>query len=181
MTLINHRPTAHQINLDTEILIIGTFNPDTPKNKADFFYGRHRNFLWVLLPQSFGIESLKGKSREDKIKFMREFKVDFTDLIASVDVEEETNYKDDYLDNKVISWTNNIEVIKSLPKLNRVCFTRKSFGGIPNMKLRIEEIRIFCESRNIEFEYLPTPARFYTEEKQIIWTKFFNKSTFYTF
>ncbi len=46
MSTIKHRFLDHQINPETEILILGTFNPETEKNEADFFYGRNRNY-WL--------------------------------------------------------------------------------------------------------------------------------------
>jgi G:T/U-mismatch repair DNA glycosylase len=36
------------------MLIIGTFNPATYKNQADFFYSRGKNYFWRLLPVAFG-------------------------------------------------------------------------------------------------------------------------------
>lgn len=36
MKTVNHKFLEHQLNPETEILIIGTFNPDTCTNKADF-------------------------------------------------------------------------------------------------------------------------------------------------
>lgn len=65
MNLIKHRFEHHSLNPQTEILVIGTFNPETPQNTADFFYGRQRNFLWTLIPVAFGDTSLKGKSKEE--------------------------------------------------------------------------------------------------------------------
>ena len=62
MTKIKHRFVDHKIDVNTEILVVGTFNPETPENIADFFYGRQRNFLWTLMPTAFGENSLKGKS-----------------------------------------------------------------------------------------------------------------------
>ena len=52
-----------------KIVIIGTFNPDVEENKAEFFYGRSRNYFWNLLPKVFGYEPLKEKDIEEKIKF----------------------------------------------------------------------------------------------------------------
>lgn len=49
-----------------KILIIGTFNPDVPCNKAEFFYGRAKNYFWDLLPSMFGKESLKGDVQKQK-------------------------------------------------------------------------------------------------------------------
>jgi G:T/U-mismatch repair DNA glycosylase len=66
MIPIAHKFVNKKIDPDTEILIIGTFNPDTAGNEADFFYGRQRNFLWTLLPYAFGEANLKNASRNDK-------------------------------------------------------------------------------------------------------------------
>lgn len=174
MTLIRHRFIDHQINSQTETLIIGTFNPNTPENIADFFYSRQRNFMWTLLPVAFGENSLKGKSKEEKLDFIRKRKIDFTDLISEVTVDEVANYDDNYLDSKVSEWRNITSEIEKLSHLKRVCFTRKSFSDVPNMKIKIEAIRGFCVKRNIKFQYLTTPARFYRADKQQEWTNFFN-------
>jgi len=173
MTKIRHRFINHKINPKTEILIIGTFNPDTPENIADFFYGRQRNFLWTLLPTSLGEESLKGKPRDEKLRFINRFKIDFIDLISEVDVEEVANYYDAYIDNKVSIWRDVVMELERLPNIKRIALTRKTFTDIPNMKVEIEKIRLFCVEKNIVFEYLPTPARFYNNDKQGKWTKFF--------
>lgn len=45
MGKVKHRFINHKINPDTEILILGTFNPEAKENEADFFYGRSRNYL----------------------------------------------------------------------------------------------------------------------------------------
>jgi G:T/U-mismatch repair DNA glycosylase len=65
MTAIRHRLLEHEINPETETLVIGTFNPDTTDNKADFFYGRGRNYLWSLLSSAFGSDDLKKKSKNE--------------------------------------------------------------------------------------------------------------------
>jgi len=173
MTKIRHRFIDHVINPETETLVIGTFNPDTEENIADFFYGRQRNFLWTLIPTGFNETSLKGKTRNEKLKFIEKHRIDFVDLISEVEVEEVANYDDGYLDSKVTENKDIISEIEKLKNLKRVCFTRKSFGDIPNMKTRIEEIKKHCEKKEIHFQFLPTPARFSNEEKQTEWTNFF--------
>jgi G:T/U-mismatch repair DNA glycosylase len=175
MVTIEHKFITHKINLDTEILIIGTFNPNTEKNPADFFYGRNRNYLWRLLPKAFNEQDLKEKSKQEKLDFIKKAKVDFIDIISEVNIDEEeaTNYADNYLDNKVSKWRDVIEEITQLNNLKKVCFTRKSFADIPNMKLQIEQIQSYCNSKNIVFQYLTTPARFYKDNKQEEWTNFF--------
>jgi G:T/U-mismatch repair DNA glycosylase len=173
MGIVKHRFISHKISPETEILIIGTFNPDTPENIADFFYGRQRNYLWTLVPTAFGEANLKGKPREEKTDFIQTRKIDFIDLISEVNVQEEANYDDSYLDSKVSKWTDVISEIEKLRNIKSVCFTRKTFTDIPNMKLKIEEIREFCEKRKINFKYLTTPARFYRADKQQEWLNFF--------
>lgn len=173
MTKIRHRFIDHNINPKTETLVIGTFNPDTKENIADFFYGRQRNFLWTLIPTAFNETSLKGKTRNEKIDFIKKYRIDFVDLITEVEVEEVANYDDGYLDSKVTKWKDIISEMEKLKNLKRVCLTRKSFGDIPNMKTRIEEIKNYCVNKEIPFQLLPTPARFSNEAKQTEWTNFF--------
>jgi G:T/U-mismatch repair DNA glycosylase len=174
MTKIRHRFINHNIDPKTETLVIGTFNPDTEENIADFFYGRQRNFLWTLIPTAFNEASLKGKTRNDKSSFIEKHKIDFIDLISEVEVEEVANYDDSYIDSKVTEWRDVISEIDKLKNLKRVCLTRKSFGDIPNMKAKIEVIKTHCEKKGIPFQLLTTPARFYGQAKQTEWTNFFN-------
>jgi G:T/U-mismatch repair DNA glycosylase len=172
MISIKHRFSSHIIHPQTEILIIGTFNPETPENKADFFYGRHRNFLWTLIPVAFGDNSLKGKSKEEKVAYIQRRKIDFIDLITEVQVEEPDNYDDSYLDKNISGWTDIICRIEKLKNLKKVCFTRKSFADIPNMKIRLDTIKNICQQKNIFFQCVTTPARFYRADKQKEWTAF---------
>lgn len=173
MKFIRHKFEHHIINPLTEILVIGTFNPETPENLADFFYGRQRNFLWTLIPTAFGDDSLKGQSKAEKLAYIQHKKIDFIDLIAEVQVEAPDNYDDSYLDKKISGWTDIIFVIENLKNLKKVCFTRRSFSGIPNIKTRIEAISNFCRQKALPFQCLTTPARFYRADKQQEWTSFF--------
>lgn len=171
--LVKHRFEHHIISPYTEILIIGTFNPDTPENVADFFYGRPRNFLWILVPAAFGDGSLKECAKSEKLAYIKYRKLDFIDLIAEVNVDTPNDYADSYLDKMVTGWNDIIHRAEQLQYLKKICFTRKTFSGIPNMKKRIETISDFCEQKGITFQYLPTPARFYRADKQQEWTNFF--------
>lgn len=174
MITIKHRFLDHPINPKTETLIIGTFNPETPDNDAEFFYGRSRNYLWRLLPSAFGKPDLKGASKQEKLDSIEEHKIDLVDLIEEIQIEkgQEANYYDGYIDNKVTKWKNIIALIDTLPKLKRVCFTRKTFSDIPNMKKHLIEIQSHCNNKGIEFQSLTTPSRFYREDKQTEWTNF---------
>ena len=113
---VPHRFLHHKINPDTEILIIGTFNPEAEGNDADFFYGRVKNHLWNLLPQAFGNTSLKGKSKEEKLSFIKTYKVDFVDVISEVEVDDgsEANYNDDYLDSRITTESLIVEELGNL-------------------------------------------------------------------
>jgi G:T/U-mismatch repair DNA glycosylase len=174
MITVRHRFLDHQINPGTETLIIGTFNPETAANDADFFYGRSRNYLWRLLPTAYGELDLKGASNREKSDFIRKYKIDLTDLIEEIQVEEgqEANYDDSYIDSKVTRWRNIIGIIDSLPNLKRVCFTRKSLSGIPNIKKHLVAIQQHCGNKELHFKALNTPSRFYGEDKQTEWTNF---------
>lgn len=169
---IRHRMAGHTIDPETEILLLGTFNPDTPGNAADFFYGRHRNYLWRLLPLAFGEPDLKGKSKADKAAFLKRHRIDFADLITAVCVAEDdaTNYQDDFIDSKVAVWTDVVSEIRKLKKLRKVLLTRKTFSGIPNIRQHTEKVRQYCAANNIAFACLVTPARGYSEAKQKTWT-----------
>ncbi len=174
MTVIKHRFLDNKINPRAETLIIGTFNPETSDNKADFFYGRQRNHLWTLIPTAFGESNLKGNSKEEKLAFIERQKIGFIDIISSVTVDEVANYYDGYLDSRVSEWRNVISEIEKLKNIKRVCFTRKTFSDIPKMKTEIEKVRQFCEEKKIHFQYLTTPARFYRADKQEEWSSFLN-------
>lgn len=174
MKTIKHRFLDHQINPETETLIIGTFNPDTSDNVAEFFYGRGRNYLWSLLPKAFESEDLKKASLVEKKLFIKSRKIDFIDLISQMESEEvtKTSFYDGSLDKSEIIWRDVISEIDNLKNLKRVCFTRKTFADIPKMKVQIESIRHHCITNKIDFSYLVTPARYYNEVKQEEWTGF---------
>jgi G:T/U-mismatch repair DNA glycosylase len=177
MTAIRHRFLEHKINPETETLVIGTFNPDTTDNKADFFYGRGRNYLWRFLSSAFGSDDLKIKSKNEKLDFIHKYKIDFIDLISEAQLDSNAKYDDIYLDSRVIKWREIIVELENLKNIKRVCFTRKSFDKIPEIKYRIETIQKYCEKNNIPFKYLTTPARppkYYGTENQKDWTNFFN-------
>lgn len=177
MIRVQHKFINHQLRPNTETLIIGTFNPETENNKADFFYGRSRNFLWRLLPIALNEEDLKTSSKEKKAQFLFKYKINFTDVISEIKVHkgQESNYNDDYIDNKVTQWRNIISEMDKLKHLKRVCFTRKTFSGVPNIKKQIEAVEKYCAQKNIFFKALMTPSRGYTQEKQKEWTEFFVK------
>jgi G:T/U-mismatch repair DNA glycosylase len=125
-------------------LILGTFNPDIPEGPT-FFYGRPRNYLWQLLPGCWlGEPSLIGSTLTDKMLFMNKYKVDFADVITTVDVEveQEANVADQYIDERITVWKNTEALIATLPNLQAVYFTRKTFqGALPQ---HFEQLAFHC-------------------------------------
>ena len=170
MPVILHKFRNHRVSQKTEILILGTFNPDIADGPT-FFYGRPRNYLWQLLPGCWSLLSLKNSLLPAKQAFMAQYKIDFVDLIESVDVEkgQHANFLDTYIDPRVEVWRDIIELINQLPKLKAVYFTRKTFGGIPNIHNQIIEIRNHCQQVGVRFCLLETPARFANADKQKQW------------
>lgn len=170
MPVIFHKFRNHTVSPNTEILILGTFNPGV-ENEVNFFYGRPRNYLWQLLPGCWNLPSLKHQPLQLKINFMDEHKIDFADLIHSVDVPvgEEDNVDDIFIDGNALEWKSITPLIDNLEKLKAVYFTRKTFGGIPNIHEKIMVIRNHCIQKRIRFCLLETPARFTNAIKQQQW------------
>jgi hypothetical protein len=79
---------------------------------------------------------------------------------------------DSYIDSRKIEWQEIISEIEKLKFLKRVCFTRKTFSGIPNMQKQVEAIQEHCEKNDILFKAITTPARYYRDDKQAEWTNF---------
>jgi G:T/U-mismatch repair DNA glycosylase len=177
MKTIRHRFLQYKIDPATEILIVGTFNPETENNPAEIFYGRSRNFLWRLLPIALGEDDLKKNEPGDKLNFISQHKIGFIDLVAevTVDIGSETNYNDSYIDSRVTQWRDVINTMKQLPHLKKVCFTRKTFSDIPQVKKKLAEVEIFCKEKGIPFQCLATPSRIYSTAKQEEWNNFFSQ------
>lgn len=172
MPLVHHNFPDHKVSENTEILIIGTFHPEA-EVAADFFYGRPRNYLWSLLPGCWNQPSLKDESQTDKETLMEEKRIDFCDLIQTIDVEpgEENNVADIYIDRRIVAWQDTIALITQLKKLKAVYFTRKTFQQIPNIKQRIRTIQNHCHANNIRFSLLNTPSRHGNATKQEEWQR----------
>ncbi len=155
---------------DIQTLILGTFVPEG-EDDTDFFYGRSRNYLWHLLPICWKGESLKDVALNEKQYFLQEHKIGFADLIAVLEVPEgeETNTDDIFVDTHVLQWNDIISLIDSLPDLKAVYFTRKTFNGIPNLKVQLNLIAAHCKQKGIRICKLETPARHFSEEKQQQW------------
>lgn len=170
MPVLLNKFRDYNVNPTTEILILGSFSADNADG-PDFFYGRSRSFLWHLLPLCWGVESLKDQPLARKQEFMAEYKVDFADLIHSLNVleGEEGNVDDAFIDSHIEQWKDILALIDSLPNLNAVYFTRKTFNGIPKQRAQSALIANHCKAKNIRVCKLETPAKFFSPEKQQQW------------
>lgn len=170
MPIILNKFREYQVSSETEILILGTFSPDTP-DAPDFFFGRAKSFLWHLLPLCWGHDSLKEASLLSKQAFMAKYKIDFADLIDALNVPEdnEANMDDTFVDSHVHQWKDIIALIDTLPNLKAVYFTRKTFNGIPNNRTQSTLIANHCKKKNLRVCKLETPSRFFSPEKQQQW------------
>ncbi|EOR94292.1 hypothetical protein ADIARSV_2533 [Arcticibacter svalbardensis MN12-7] len=170
MPIIFNKFKEHKTSPLAEILILGTFNPDTIDG-PDFYYGRSRNFLWHLLPECWGVEDLKEAELKYKKAFMQQYKVDFADVIDALEIPEgeEENVDDAFIDSHVQQWNNIIGIIDTMPQLKAVYFTRKTFNGIPNMRAQMKLVSTHCLQKGIRFCKLDTPARYHSPEKQKQW------------
>ena len=121
MSIVYNKFKTYQVNPNTEILILGTFSHDV-KDGADFFFGKPRNYLWHLLPVCWGLPSLKEASLSDKQLFMKTYKIDFADIIESLEVPEgeENNLDDVFIDQHAHEWKDIVSVINQLSHLKAV-------------------------------------------------------------
>jgi G:T/U-mismatch repair DNA glycosylase len=170
MSIVQNKFKNYQVNPNTEILILGTFSHDVVDG-ADFFFGKARNFLWHLLPICYNLPSLKEATLKEKQDFMLKYKIDFADLIATLDVPEgeENNLDDTFIDTHASEWKDIPALIAGLSHLKAVYFTRKTFNGIANTKKQIALTAQYCLENKIRFCKLETPAKFFSPEKQQQW------------
>ena len=169
MSIVYNKFKDHQPSADAEIIILGLFTSPN-KHSGDFFFSRSRIFLWHMLPICFKQPSLQEADVDTKKKFMQRYRIDFLDIINSVDLEDaDAIIDDEVLDGQVHEFTNIVERLKQLPQLKSVYFTRKTFNGIPHCKQALQEVVTYCKENNIRFCKLDTPSRHYSQEKQQQW------------
>lgn len=161
---IKHKFLPRQLNPETEILIVGTFNPGINANRANFFYSRGHTSFWELMSAIFGEKCLRYSEKQEKEDFIKRHKIDFADLIEEIDItaQDLSSYKDITLDENwnVVKCKNIPQEISHLNKLKKVCFTRRTFQYIPNIQKKVEELELWCKNKGIEFRGLTTPANY---------------------
>ncbi len=179
---MKHKFLNNEIPPDTEILVVGTFNPEIPGNAANFFYSRGQNVFWELMSAIFEEKCVRYESKNEKKAFIKRHKIAFADLIEEINLDEKeaSTYSDRFLDKHLNTATckDIAGEIARLKHLKKVCFTRSSFGGIPNIKKKIDEIAAQCKNKEHpkRFACLPTPAncrRIDPQKRFAVWKEFF--------
>lgn len=161
---MKHKFLSRKLNPETEILIVGTFNPGINENRTNFFYSRGHTSFWELMSAIFGEKCLRYSEKQEKEDFIKRHKIDFADLIEEIDitVQDLSSYKDITLDENLnaAKCKNLPQELSHLNKLKKVCFTRKTFQHIPNIRKKVEELERWCKNKGIEFRRLTTPANY---------------------
>ena len=144
--MILHKFRDLQVNPNTRVLFLGTFNPDIldEQNPATYYYGRQRNQFWELLPTTLGSPSLQNATDQEKMDYMNANDFGLADLIYSLDgipEGQEGSFKDTFIDQYVHEWFDTPALIRSLPKLEKIFVTRISFTqNVPNMQQRVQKV-----------------------------------------
>ena len=179
---MKHKFLNNEIPPDTEILVVGTFNPEIPGNAANFFYSRGQNVFWELMSAILEEKCVRYESKNEKKAFIKRHKIAFADLIEEINLDEKeaSTYSDRFLDKHLNTATckDIAGEIARLKHLKKVCFTRSSCGGIPNIKKKIDEIAAQCKNKEHpkRFACLPTPAncrRIDPQKRFAVWKEFF--------
>ena len=178
----NHRfkPELDSHNYELKWLFVGTFNPEwnNPNgNNANWFYTRHTNSLWHILPMAIHDESMMHFLNDtlELKKWCLKNKIGFSDLISHVlDADEENpdhfadmiGFKDTILENYTLARTDLENLIcENAEPLRKggVYLTRYSHTLPQNGKIIgfWNTIANLCEELNIPFDCLVTPSNGY--------------------
>lgn len=137
---IKHKFLPRQLNPETEILIVGTFNPGINDNRANFFYSRGHTSFWELMSAIFGEKCLRYSEKQEKEDFIKRHKIDFADLIEEIDIatQDLSSYKDITLDENwnVVKCKNLPQEISHLNKLKKFVLHEKHFSTFPTFAKR---------------------------------------------
>lgn len=168
------------INLNSKILLIGTFNPSDESclkaNQALWFYGRQKNNFWKYLPTALTGESLHfNKVINDLPNVWKDYcvsnKIVIIDLIKSISINEKlSNFGDKEVDSKISDDLQNTDyfniklafhdikfemVIYSLAWSDTTISRIRKIRDIINYELVINK----CIESNDQIKYCLTPSR----------------------
>jgi hypothetical protein len=160
-----------------KILVVGTFNPTTVKNKlneAKWFYGREVNEFWFLFPRMLGLPSIHPADIEDDDRdhhvvckeFCEKHNVLIVDIIKEVRASLK-GFTDSEIDalalDDVIPFDYSEAFRSYLP--DRVIFTWKGKKGKVTGVLK-ERFMDFLRKNNIEPCQMPSASPFYRKGRK---------------
>lgn len=173
-------------------LFIGTFNPEWNNlkgNNANWFYGRHTNSFWNIMPSVFGHPNMNTAKHRQNPNIWKQYCIEngigLTDIIESInDADQELHFNEiiSFLDDKLekfqkVQLTDIPRIIRANSKsLCGVYLTRYAHGLIPNGIFfnRWTEIQNLCNELGIYHSSLVTPSNGYmmpVQEKIRHWQK----------
>ena len=171
-------------------LFVGTFNPEwnNPNgNNANWFYGRHTNSFWNIMPTTFGHPNLNNAQNRQDPQAWRQYCLDngigLTDMIETIldaNEEEHQNQIIGFLDDQLeifqqIQLTDIPRLIEANAQslcgvyLTRYCHTLNQNGLFHNRWTQIENL---CDNHGIHHSCLVTPSNGFmmpVAEKVQIW------------
>ncbi len=159
-----------------DILVVGTFNPDTLDNKenqAKWFYGREVNEFWFLFPRMLGMPSIHPADIDDEREH-HEICKEFCDKnnVLVVDIIKEVKVRlKGFTDNEINALSlEDVEPFDfkaafSHNKPKRVIFTWKSNNGKVVGVIKKEFID-FLRANGIQFCAVPSASPFYLKGRK---------------
>lgn len=174
-------PCNHRFSNDLQLqyvdwkpktLFIGTFNPEwneCENNNAQWFYGRtQRNEFWCILPTTFGQPSILNGNRLAWINFCRQNQIAITDILSSIDADENNpadlnaicKFKDEDIANFEVTINSIPTILDNFPTIKQICITRKT---VPEFweDCFMDTIKYIQDNpdRNLSLKYLRSPSR----------------------
>ena len=164
-----HHAILDQLPYNPKVLIIGTFNPASENNVADFFYGR--NYFWRVFENLVNGNALLNGRRDDHdmiptlpriIEICKQMKLSFADLILGndnlqIDDFEDATLNDFGLDGQLEDNVNNIvKYINLKETIQHVYFTTKcpQLAWIWNLWTQVQN----GVNRDVNFGSIVTPS-----------------------
>ena len=169
-----------QIDINSNILIVGTFNPSdescVKKNVSKWFYGRIQNKFWKYFPTALTNESLHPVDRHNKHpqswqEYCSNNKIIIIDLIKSIEVKETLNdFGDIEVEDKINHDLSNINYFDIDSAFSNIRF-KKVIYSLKWSDRKIKKLRILrdvinekllnnnCIQNSDQIKYCLTPTR----------------------
>lgn len=156
---------------EVQTLVLGTFNPDCGE-ETDYFYGRCQNNFWRTLEEIQGLDNRWFQNNfNSKLEFMQTNKFGCTDIIKSIEINDESTKKDvcgkGYSDQilftaKKCKLEYHFDEIKAFIQNSKVKKVIHTWGKIDTPKSflsHLSDLEKFCSENNATFiRDCPSPS-----------------------